>query len=52
VIKGIIFHREWIEASQFDAYQAATGTVVVRDPVQITPQTGRIALYVRVSSAD
>jgi predicted site-specific integrase-resolvase len=42
----------WYKAGQLDAYQAATGTVVVRDPVQITPQTGRIALYARVSSAD
>ena len=42
----------WYKAGQLDAYQTATGTVIVRDQPAVTPSTGRIALYARVSSAD
>ena len=40
----------WYKAGQLDAYQTPTGMVVVRDPKEIRPVTGRIALYARVSS--
>nr|WP_174844819.1 IS607 family transposase [Dictyobacter aurantiacus] len=42
----------WYKAGQLDAYQTATGTVIVRDQPAISASTGRIALYARVSSAD
>lgn len=42
----------WYKAGMFDAYQTATGTIVVREEKNLTPTTGRIALYARVSSAD
>ncbi|EFH89538.1 IS607 family transposase [Ktedonobacter racemifer] len=42
----------WYKAGTLDAYQTPTGTVIVRDPVVEKPETGRIALYARVSSAD
>ena len=40
----------WYKAGQLDAYQTPTGMVVVRDPKEVLPITGRIALYARVSS--
>lgn len=40
----------WYKAGMLDAYQTATGTVIVREPRTIQPVTGRIALYARVSS--
>lgn len=42
----------WYKAGNLDAYQTATGMVVVRDPQAEKPIIGRIALYARVSSAD
>ncbi|WP_236022962.1 IS607 family transposase [Dictyobacter formicarum] len=42
----------WYKAGHLDAYQTATGTVIVRDQPAVAPPTGRIALYARVSSAD
>lgn len=42
----------WYKAGTLDAYQTPTGMVVVRDPHLEKPETGRIALYARVSSAD
>lgn len=42
----------WYKAGTLDAYQMPTGMVIVRDPVAEKPETGRIALYARVSSAD
>ena len=42
----------WYKAGALDAYQTPTGMVIVRDPVAEKPETGRIALYARVSSAD
>jgi predicted site-specific integrase-resolvase len=42
----------WYKAGQLDAYQTPTGTVIVRDPIQQKSQTGRTALYTRVSSLD
>lgn len=42
----------WYKAGNLDAYQTATGMVMVRDPQTEKPLTGRIALYARVSSAD
>jgi len=42
----------WYKAGMLDAYQTPTGTIVVREEKNLTPTTGRIALYVRVSSAD
>jgi len=41
----------WYKAGQLDAYQTATGTVIVRDQPAVIASTGRIALYARVSSA-
>jgi len=41
----------WYKAGTLDAYQTPTGMVIVRDPVAEKPETGRIALYARVSSA-
>src|SRR5437763_13142558 len=40
----------WYKSVQLDAYQTPTGMVVVRDPKEVRPVTGRIALYARVSS--
>ena len=40
----------WYKAGQLDAYQTPTGMVVVCDPKEVRPVTGRIALYARVSS--
>ena len=42
----------WYKAGTLDAYQTPTGMVIVRDSVAEKPETGRIALYARVSSAD
>src|SRR5947207_15637638 len=42
----------WYKAGMLDAYQTPTGTIVVREEQNLTPTTGRIALYARVSSAD
>ena len=42
----------WYKAGQLDAYQTATGTVIVRDASQQSSSRGRVALYARVSSAD
>lgn len=42
----------WYKAGQLDAYQTATGTVIVRDQPAVAASAGRIALYARVSSAD
>jgi putative resolvase len=42
----------WYKAGMLDAYQTPTGTIVVREEKNLTPTTGRIALYARVSSAD
>jgi putative resolvase len=42
----------WYKAGALDAYQTSTGMVIVRDPVAEKPETGRIAWYARVSSAD
>jgi predicted site-specific integrase-resolvase len=42
----------WYKAGQLDAYQTATGTVIVRDQPVAVPSVGRVALYARVSSAD
>jgi len=42
----------WYKAGMLDAYQTPTGTIVVREEKNLTPTTGRIALYVRVSSAN
>jgi len=41
----------WYKAGQLDAYQTATGTVIVRDQPVVVSSTGRIALYARVSSS-
>src|SRR5579875_2790138 len=40
----------WYRAGTLDAYQAATGIIIVRDKADEKPVTGRIALYARVSS--
>jgi putative resolvase len=40
----------WYRAGTLDAYQTATGIIIVRDKVDEKPVTGRIALYARVSS--
>jgi putative resolvase len=40
----------WYRAGTLDAYQTATGIIIVRDTVDEKPVTGRIALYARVSS--
>ena len=42
----------WWKQRQLDAYQTPTGTVIVREPVLPAPPPGRVARYVRVSSAD
>jgi putative resolvase len=42
----------WWKQGQLDAYQAPTGTVIVREPTLPAPTTGRVALYARVSSAE
>src|SRR5712692_5362898 len=42
----------WYRAGSLDAYQTATGIIIVRDAHDEKPPTGRIALYARVSSAD
>ena len=41
----------WYKAGMLDAYQTPTGTIVVREERNLTPTTGRIALYARVSEA-
>ena len=41
----------WYKAGTLDAYQTATGMIIVRDKRDEKPLTGRIALYARVSSA-
>ena len=41
----------WFKAGELDAYQTGTGTIIVRDKADEKPLTGRVALYVRVSSA-
>ena len=40
----------WFKAGTLDAYQTATGLIIVRDKYDEKPVTGRIALYARVSS--
>jgi putative resolvase len=40
----------WYRAGTLDAYQTATGIIIVREKVDEKPVTGRIALYARVSS--
>src|SRR5437764_10419016 len=40
----------WYRAGTLDAYQTATGIIIVRDKADEKPLTGRIALYARVSS--
>jgi predicted site-specific integrase-resolvase len=40
----------WYRAGSLDAYQTATGIIIVRDQADEKPITGRIALYARVSS--
>ena len=40
----------WFKAGTLDAYQTATGTIIVRDKYDEKPLVGRIALYARVSS--
>lgn len=40
----------WYTAGLLDAYKTQTGTVIIRDPKQEQTNTGRIALYARVSS--
>ena len=45
----------WWHAGQLDAYQAASGTIVVREAVEATgrpPDPGRVAVYARVSAAE
>ncbi len=42
----------WWKQGQLDAYQAPTGTVIVREPTLPAPTTGRVALSARVSSAE
>jgi putative resolvase len=41
----------WYRAGSLDAYQTATGIIIVRDKHDEKPLVGRIALYARVSSA-
>lgn len=41
----------WWKAGKLDAYQLDTGTVIVREPAQLSGARG-VALYARVSSAD
>ena len=40
----------WYKAGTLDAYQTATGIIIVRDKADEKPRTSRIALYARVSS--
>ena len=40
----------WYKSGELDAYQTATGTIIVRDKAEEKPLTGRVALYARVSS--
>ena len=40
----------WYRAGTLDAYQTATGIIIVRDKLDEKPLTGRVALYARVSS--
>jgi putative resolvase len=42
----------WYKASQLDAYQAPTGTMIVRDALQQKSHMGRVALYAWVSFLD
>ena len=41
----------WWKAGKLDAYQLDTGTVIVRDPVEVSQIATGIALYARVSTA-
>jgi putative resolvase len=41
----------WFKSGELDAYQTATGTVIVQEAAKTSPAAG-IALYARVSSAD
>src|SRR3989442_5681614 len=41
----------WWKAGKLDAYQLDTGTVIVREPVEVLQQAFGIALYARVSTA-
>src|SRR6266567_5003768 len=40
----------WYRAGTLDAYQTATGIIIMREQAAEKPLTGRIALYARVSS--
>ncbi len=40
----------WWKAGKLDAYQLDTGTVIVRDPVEVSQTATGIALYARVST--
>ena len=40
----------WWKAGKLDAYQLDTGTVIVRDPLQVS--ANHVALYARVSAVD
>src|SRR6266581_7288300 len=40
----------WYRAGTLDAYQTATGIIIVRDKADEKPIMGRVALYARVSS--
>jgi len=42
----------WYRAGMLDAYQTATGIIIVRDNTDKKSVASRIALYARVSSAD
>jgi len=42
----------WYRAGMLDAYQTATGIIIVRDNTDKKPVASRVALYARVSSAD
>jgi putative resolvase len=42
----------WWKAGLLDAYQLATGTIIVREPVAPALPSRDVALYARVSSAD
>ncbi len=40
----------WWKAGKLDAYQLDTGTIIVRDPVEVSQRATGIALYARVST--
>ena len=40
----------WYRAGTLDAYQTATGIIIVREKAAEKPVLGRVALYARVSS--